>query len=192
MDYSLSKVICIAGFITTMTLGVASLPTNADTLECWTPNSGASRAIAKSTPMQVAQADTIVEIAASDSTFSTLVQAVQAAGLVDTLSGEGPFTVFAPTNEAFAALPPGILETLLQPENQDTLRQILTYHVVAGAVTSGDIQPGEVATVEGSPVQLNVTNGQVSVNDATVVVADIEASNGIIHVIDRVILPPSL
>jgi len=138
----------------------------------------------------VAQTGTIVDIAASNPSFTTLVQAIQAAGLAETLSGNGPFTVFAPTNAAFAALPPGTLETLLKPENRDTLRRILTYHVVAGAVASGDIQPGSVTTVEGSPVQVTVTNGMVMVNNATVRTADIRASNGIIHVIDRVLLPP--
>ncbi|MCU0571306.1 MAG: fasciclin domain-containing protein [Oculatellaceae cyanobacterium Prado106] len=143
-------------------------------------------------PTQVATAGTIVDIAASNESFSTLVQAVQAAGLVETLSGEGPFTVFAPTNEAFAALPEGTLETLLKPENRETLRRVLTYHVVAGAVMSSDIKPGEVATVEGSSVMLQLSDGQVKVNDATVRAADIQASNGVIHVIDRVILPPNL
>jgi len=141
---------------------------------------------------RVAQSNTIVDIAASNDSFSTLVQAVQAAGLVETLSGKGPFTVFAPTNEAFAALPPGTLEELLKPENRAKLQQILTYHVVAGAVESSDIQPGEVETVEGSPVTLAIVDGKVTVNDATVTTADIQASNGIIHVIDRVILPPNL
>lgn len=144
------------------------------------------------TSMRVAQAGTIVEIAASNPSFTTLVQAVQAAGLVETLSGEGPFTVFAPTNEAFAALPAGTLETLLRPENRETLRRILTYHVVPGAVKSTDIRPGTVATAEGSPVRLNVANGRVTVNEATVRAADVEASNGVIHVIDRVILPPGM
>lgn len=135
---------------------------------------------------------TIVEIAASNPSFTTLVQAVQAAGLVETLSGEGPFTVFAPTNEAFAALPAGTLETLLLPENQALLQRVLTYHVVAGEVTSSDIQPGQVITVEGNPVTLDVMGGNVMVNQATVVAADVQASNGVIHVIDRVILPPGL
>jgi uncharacterized surface protein with fasciclin (FAS1) repeats len=154
-----------------------------------------SRSEAATNAQLTAQAttdSTIVDVAASNPSFTTLVQAVQAAGLVETLSGDGPFTVFAPTNEAFAALPPGTLENLLKPENRETLVKILTYHVVAGAVESGDIVPGEVATVEGNPVTLAITDGRVTVNNATVVAADIAASNGVIHVIDSVILPPDL
>lgn len=176
------------GVLITGAIALTALPAGASS--CRT-NTGTSTSI-ESTTMQVAQAGTIVDIAASNESFSTLVQAVQAAGLVETLSSEGPFTVFAPTNEAFAALPPGTLEELLKPENQALLQQVLTYHVVAGAVESSEIQPGEVATVEGSPVTLDITNGMVMVNDATVVAADVQASNGVIHVIDRVILPPGL
>ncbi len=141
---------------------------------------------------QASRTGTIVDVAASNSDFSTLVTAVQAAGLVDVLSGRGPFTVFAPTNEAFAALPSGTLERLLQPENREALQKVLTYHVVSGALPSQRLQSGQVATVEGNPVNVQVGNGRVRVNDANVVSADIEASNGVIHVIDRVILPPNL
>jgi uncharacterized surface protein with fasciclin (FAS1) repeats len=135
---------------------------------------------------------TLVDIAASDSSFTTLVEALQAAELTETLSGKGPFTVFAPTNEAFAALPKGTLEKLLQPENQKTLQKILTYHVVSGNVLSKDLRSGDVATVEGSSVAVKVRNGKVKVNNANVVSADIKGTNGVIHVIDRVILPPDL
>jgi uncharacterized surface protein with fasciclin (FAS1) repeats len=134
---------------------------------------------------------TIVDIAASDENFSTLVAAVDAAGLVETLSGEGPFTVFAPTNDAFDALPEGVLDALLLPENEAVLTSILTYHVVAGEVTSDQITDGDVATVEGQNVTLS-TEGGVTVNDATVTTADIDASNGVIHVIDAVLLPPDV
>jgi uncharacterized surface protein with fasciclin (FAS1) repeats len=134
--------------------------------------------------------DDIVDIAASNEDFSTLVTAVQAAGLVDTLKSDGPFTVFAPTNEAFAALPAGTVETLLKPENKDKLVSILTYHVVPGAVTSDQLagQRLSVETVQGSTVHVDGTDG-VTVDGATVTSADIIASNGVIHVIDEVIMP---
>ena len=140
-------------------------------------------------PMMDSEPD-IVDIAASNGNFNTLVAAVTAAGLVDTLKGEGPFTVFAPTDAAFAALPAGTVETLLMPENIDQLTAILTYHVVPGAVTSDQLagQHLDVATVNGAEVRVNGTNG-VKVNDATVTTADIIASNGVIHVIDSVLLP---
>lgn len=131
---------------------------------------------------------TIVEVASANPDFSTLVAAVSAAGLVETLSGEGPFTVFAPTNEAFAALPPGVLDALLLPENKDALVKILTYHVVPGTVLAADITDGDVATVEGQNVTLSTANG-VTVNGATVITADVLADNGVIHVIDAVLVP---
>jgi uncharacterized surface protein with fasciclin (FAS1) repeats len=132
----------------------------------------------------------IVDTAVSAGNFTTLVAAVQAAGLVDTLKSEGPFTVFAPTDAAFAALPAGTVENLLKPENKDQLIAVLTYHVIPGKVMSGDIagKSLEVKTVQGSMVDVNATDG-VMVDGATVVAADIEASNGVIHVIDQVILP---
>jgi uncharacterized surface protein with fasciclin (FAS1) repeats len=135
---------------------------------------------------------TIVDVAVGAGTFTTLVAAVQAAGLVDVLSGEGPFTVFAPTDEAFAALPEGLVDALLLEENLDILQQILTYHVVSGAVFSTDVTTGDVASVEGSTIAVEVTDAGVTVNGANVVAVDIEASNGVIHVIDAVILPPGL
>jgi uncharacterized surface protein with fasciclin (FAS1) repeats len=131
----------------------------------------------------------IVDTAVGAGSFGTLVAAVQAAGLVETLKGDGPFTVFAPTDEAFAALPEGTVADLLKPENKDKLVSILTYHVVAGKVMSGDLSNGMMAaTVNGSDVKI-MTEGGVTVNGANVVSADIEASNGVIHVIDAVILP---
>jgi uncharacterized surface protein with fasciclin (FAS1) repeats len=132
----------------------------------------------------------IVDTAVNAGTFETLVAAVSAADLVDTLKGDGPFTVFAPTDEAFAALPEGTVETLLKPENKDQLIAVLTYHVVPGKVMSGDLSDDmTAATVQGSEITIDLDNG-VMVNDATVVSADIETSNGVIHVIDSVILPP--
>ena len=136
-----------------------------------------------------AKAADIVDTAVAAGSFKTLVAAVQAAGLVDTLKGEGPFTVFAPTDEAFAALPAGTVESLLKPENKDQLVKILTYHVVAGKVMSTDLQDDMMAkTVEGSEVKIDLDNGPM-VNDAKVVTADIAADNGVIHVIDKVIMP---
>ncbi|MGP1384340.1 MAG: fasciclin domain-containing protein [Thainema sp.] len=135
----------------------------------------------------------IVEVASSAGSFNTLTQAIEAAGLTETLSQDGSsYTVFAPTDEAFNQLPEGTLDQLLLPENQELLRQILTYHVVPQAVTSSEIQPGEVSTVEGSPVNLQVDGSSVMVNEAMVTQPDIEASNGVIHAIDQVILPPQI
>lgn len=133
---------------------------------------------------------TIVDIAAGNDDFSTLVAAVTAADLVDTLSSEGPFTVFAPVNDAFAALPEGTVEALL--EDIPALTGILTYHVVAGNVMSGDLAAGcnDVPTVNGAEVTICAGETGVTVGGANVVAADIEASNGVIHVIDAVILPP--
>lgn len=135
---------------------------------------------------------TIADLAASNDSFSTLAAALEAADLVSVLQGEGPYTVFAPTDEAFAALPEGTLDMLLLPENRETLVQILTYHVVPGAVTSDELVSGEVATVEGSPIEVMVGDGSVMVNDATVIQPDVKASNGVIHAIDQVILPPNI
>ncbi|MFX0540455.1 fasciclin domain-containing protein [Roseovarius sp. S4756] len=131
----------------------------------------------------------IVDTAVDAGSFNTLVAAVEAAGLVETLKGEGPFTVFAPTDDAFAALPEGTVDDLLKPENKDKLTAILTYHVVPGKVMSGDLSDGmTAATVEGSDVTI-MTEGGVMVNEANVTSADIEASNGVIHVIDSVLMP---
>jgi uncharacterized surface protein with fasciclin (FAS1) repeats len=134
---------------------------------------------------------TIVDVAAAAGNFSTLVAAVTAADLVETLSGPGPFTVFAPTDEAFAALPAGVLDALLLPENKSVLAKILTYHVVSGQVMAADVTDSDVATVEGQTIKLSTAMG-VTVNGATVVTADVPASNGVIHAIDAVILPPDV
>jgi len=134
---------------------------------------------------------TIVDVAVGAGNFTTLVAALTAAELVETLSGTGPFTVFAPTDEAFAALPAGVLDALLLPENKALLAQILTYHVVPGMVMAADVTDSDVATVEGQTVKLSTAMG-VTVNGATVVTADVAASNGVIHAIDAVILPPGV
>ena len=140
-----------------------------------------------------ADAADIVDTAVAAGSFETLVAAVEAAGLVETLKGEGPFTVFAPTDEAFAALPEGTVESLLEPENRDMLVSILTYHVVAGEVMAKDAEGATVdlATVQGANITVDGTGDMVTVNGATVVNADITTDNGVIHVIDAVIMPPA-
>ena len=140
-----------------------------------------------------AEAADIVDTAVAAGSFETLVAAVQAADLVDVLKGEGPFTVFAPTDEAFAALPEGTVENLLLPENRDQLVSILTYHVVPGEVMAKDAEGASVdlETVQGASVTVDGTGETVTVNGATVIDADITADNGVIHVIDAVIMPPA-
>lgn len=134
----------------------------------------------------------IVDTAVAAGQFKTLAAALTAADLVDTLKGPGPFTVFAPTDEAFAALPAGTVDTLLKPENKAKLTAILTYHVVAGKVMAADVvKLTEAKTVNGAPVVVEVDGGNVMINDAEVATADVEASNGVIHVIDAVLLPPA-
>lgn len=133
----------------------------------------------------------IVDTASEAGQFTTLLAAAEAAGLVDTLKGDGPFTVFAPTDEAFAALPAGTIDTLLMPENKDQLAAILTYHVVPGKVMSTDLQDDmEAETVQGASLTIDLDNG-VMVEDASVTTADVETSNGVIHIIDKVMLPES-
>jgi uncharacterized surface protein with fasciclin (FAS1) repeats len=140
-----------------------------------------------------ATAADIVETAVTNGSFKTLTAALQAAGLVDTLKGKGPYTVFAPTDEAFKKLPAGTVETLLKPENKAQLQKVLTYHVVAGNVMSGDLK-GKMTnakTVEGSVVRIDASGSAVKVDNANVTQADVSASNGVIHVIDSVIMPKS-
>ncbi|GDY24905.1 hypothetical protein AHAT_07950 [Agarivorans sp. Toyoura001] len=132
----------------------------------------------------------IVDVAVENGSFTTLVAAVKAGGLVDTLKGEGPFTVFAPTDEAFAKLPEGTVEMLLKPENKDKLVAILTYHVVAGKVMAADVVTiDSAATVQGGMLAVSTNGEMVMINDAKVVAADVKASNGVIHVIDTVLMP---
>ena len=147
--------------------------------------------VASSSALQAADKD-IVDTAVSAKQFSTLVAAVKAAGLVETLKGDGPFTVFAPTNAAFEKLPEGTVESLLKPENKDKLIAVLTYHVVPGRVTSAQVANlSEATTVNGAKVEIMTHDGSVMINDANVVAADVNASNGVIHVLDKVILPPA-
>jgi len=151
----------------------------------------AAMGMALSAPDVRAMEKNIVETAVDAGNFDTLTKALGAAGLVDTLKGQGPFTVFAPTDEAFAKLPAGTLESLLKPENKDQLTAILTYHVMPGAVKAADVvKLDEAETVNGQKVSVKTSGDTVMINDAKVTATDIAASNGVIHVIDTVIMPP--
>ena len=141
-------------------------------------------------PAPMAGGKDIVAIASGDAQFKTLTKALGSAGLVTTLQGKGPYTVFAPTDAAFAALPEGTVEDLLKPANKAKLTKILTYHVVPGSVLSTSLKSGDVKSVEGSSLKVGVNAGKVTVSGANVVKADIKASNGVIHVIDKVLMPP--
>ena len=146
---------------------------------------------AGSAAVRAAEKD-VVDTAVSAGQFNTLVTALKTAGLVDTLKGKGPFTVFAPTDAAFAKLPAGTVETLLKPENKAKLTAILTYHVVPGRVMASDVvKLKEAKTVNGKPLPITATGGKVMAGPATVTSADVQASNGVIHVVDTVILPPN-
>ena len=148
--------------------------------------------MAETTDAMADEAGTIVDVAVANGSFNTLVAAVGAADLVETLSSEGPFTVFAPTDDAFAALPDGLVDCLLLPENKESLSAILTYHVVGGQVMSTDLTDGPVATVQGEEITVDLTDGVTLNGSVTVAAADVEASNGVIHVIDGVLVPPSI
>jgi uncharacterized surface protein with fasciclin (FAS1) repeats len=187
-------------FVAFLSMAVLSVPAMADTKckggnvltsgsTCQNSTVKAGHAVTTSVVRHVKDAD-IVDTAVSAGSFKTLVAAVKAAGLVDTLKSKGPFTVFAPTDEAFAKLPKGTVESLLKPENKDKLVAILTYHVVAGKVMAKDVVKLTAAkTVQGQEVAIKVEGGKVSVDNATVVKTDIGCSNGVIHVIDNVIIP---
>jgi uncharacterized surface protein with fasciclin (FAS1) repeats len=161
-------------------------------------SSTSSPATTEATPPPAASpasTETITEIVAGNPEFSTLLAAVEAAGLAETLSGDGPYTVFAPTDAAFAELPAGTLDTLLQPANQDQLTAILTYHVVPAEVMAADVKAGEVPTVNTAPFTIALDGQAVAITDgqgnqANVIETDIDASNGVVHVIDAVLLPP--
>ncbi len=136
------------------------------------------------------ESNTVVDIAISSPDHTTLVAAVTAAGLVEVLSGDGPFTVFAPTNAAFASLPEGTVANLLLPENKEMLASILTYHVVAGNVMAADLSDGQmVTTVNGQQLRVTIADGNVMINGAKVIAADLVGTNGVVHVIDGVVLP---
>jgi uncharacterized surface protein with fasciclin (FAS1) repeats len=170
--------------IITFTLAALSIPfATAQAASC-----GSSHMKEKASYDKTEKAN-IVETAVAAGQFETLVAAVGAAGLAETLSGEGPFTVFAPTDDAFAALPDGMVESLLLPENREKLVAILTYHVVPAKVKAKDVTAGEAPTVNGQTATIEVVDGTVTIEGATVIKTDVKASNGVIHVIDRVILP---
>jgi uncharacterized surface protein with fasciclin (FAS1) repeats len=174
-----STTLAVVAVVTALTLSACSSSTEADA----TPEPTVSA--------EATSPGTVVDVAIATDGFATLVAAITAAGLGETLSGTGPFTVFAPTDDAFAALPEGVLDALLLPKNKDVLVKILTYHVVGAKVMAADVTDGDVATVEGQTVALSTADG-VTVNGAKVVIADVAASNGVIHAIDQVILPPDV
>ncbi len=190
---ALNKIKGIAAALLILPIAVAcGGPTTETTADAPATTETAPETTEATEPSAAEGSNTIVDVAAGNGSFGTLVAAVQAADLAETLSGPGPFTVFAPTDDAFAALPEGILDKLLLPENKATLAKILTYHVVSAEVLSSDIAAGAVTTVEGGDVNIAVDAGTVTVNGAKVVQADVQASNGVIHVIDAVLLPPDL
>lgn len=146
---------------------------------------------AKKSKKVAPKSKTIAELTGTSKNFKTLAAALKAADLIETLEAEGPYTVFAPTDNAFAKLPKGTLANLLKPENKEQLKKLLTYHVVAGAVTSKMLKAGQVETVEGSKITVKIRNRKVMINKANVILADVKASNGVIHAIDTVIMPPT-
>ncbi len=159
---------------------------------CGSDGNDADVAITEAEAAEAAEVGTIVDVAVAAGTFDTLVAAVSAAGLAETLSGEGPFTVFAPTDDAFAALPAGLVDALLLPENEAALVAVLTYHVLGAEVPSSDVATGSVETLQGEEIELVAGDDGVTVNGANVIAVDVEASNGVIHVIDSVLVPPSI
>jgi uncharacterized surface protein with fasciclin (FAS1) repeats len=179
----------IAGLLALSACGSDEEATPAEEIE-----SVVSEAVAEveaATSEVAAEVGDIVETAINAGSFDTLVAAVQAASLVETLKSAGPFTVLAPTDDAFAALPAGLVDCRLLEENVDALSSILTYHVISGLVTSADLADGEVPTVQGENVTVDLTDG-VKVNGATVVTADVITSNGVIHAVDAVLVPPTI
>jgi uncharacterized surface protein with fasciclin (FAS1) repeats len=161
-----------------------SSPTPSASSESTTPGT--------STTPSSTKPQTIVELASASKQFKTLVAAVKAAGLAETLSGEGPFTLFAPNDNAFNKLPKGTLKKLLKPENKVALQKILKYHLLSSEVMAADVKSGSVATVEGKTVKIAVTGTKVKVNTANVIKTDIKASNGVVHTIDTVLMPPDV
>jgi uncharacterized surface protein with fasciclin (FAS1) repeats len=191
------RVVAVAALGAAAVLALGACGSSSDDSADATPTTAAEMPTTTAAPdTAVAPAQTVVEIAAGNPDFSTLVSAVEAVGLAETLSGDGPFTVFAPTNAAFEALPAGTLESLLKPANEQQLTDILTYHVVPATVMAKDVEPGDVTTVNGATFEVAAENGGVTITDgeggtAKVVTTDIVASNGVIHVIDAVLIPPT-
>ncbi|MFM5892502.1 MAG: fasciclin domain-containing protein [Dolichospermum sp.] len=141
---------------------------------------------------EIKETRNLIVLAQTNGSFKTLIKALTAAGLTDILQGDGPFTIFAPTDAAFAKLPQDAVRDLLKPENKQILRQVLTYHVVSGKVLASDLKSGELKSLQGDPISIKVNSNGVEVNDARVTKADIQGSNGVIHQIDNLILPPSI
>ncbi|MDB9487875.1 fasciclin domain-containing protein [Dolichospermum circinale CS-537/01] len=141
---------------------------------------------------EIKETRNLIVLANANGSFKTLIKALTAAGLIDTLQGDGAFTIFAPTDAAFAKLPQDAVRDLLKPENKQILRQVLTYHVVSGKVLSSDLKSGELKSLQGDPISIKVNSNGVEVNDAKITKADIQGSNGVIHQIDNLILPPSI
>jgi uncharacterized surface protein with fasciclin (FAS1) repeats len=178
----------IAGLITLSACGSDSNDSSSDATDA----PASTEAMAETTDAMAEEPGNIVEVAVGAGSFNTLVAAVQAAGLDGTLADGGPFTVFAPTDDAFAALPAGLVDCLLLPESSDALTAILTYHVVDGMVMSTDLTDGPVTTLQGEDITVDLTDGVTLNGSVNVVAADVEASNGVIHVIDGVLVPPSI
>ncbi|MCM1984411.1 fasciclin domain-containing protein [Lyngbya confervoides] len=187
-----SKTLKLALFVSV--LGAGATMSTAALADNYAPSSDLPKTMQQAEMGQTdaAMKRSIVDIASSNDSFTTLVQAVQAAGFVDTLAGAGSYTVFAPTNEAFSQLPAGAVEYLLRPENRGLLRQVLSYHVLPAEVTSSEIVSGPVEALGGG-LALRVTEeGRVIVNNASVINADIQANNGVIHAVNRILLPETL
>ncbi len=193
MENNSKTIIIVVAVLAILGIGGWTLMSNNDNTKDAKPAAQSQSQTSDTSDMK--ETKNIVEIASADSQFSTLVTAVKAAGLVETLSGEGPFTVFAPTNDAFAKLPAGTLDSLLKPENVEQLKSILTYHVVASKAMSSDLSDGQtITTVQGGTLTVKINGSDVTLTDAKgnvskVVKTDIPASNGVIHVIDTVVLP---
>ena len=174
-----------------MTLAACSSESSSSSTASTSPSMAASASPGMTNPASTTDTTDIVGVASANPSTTTLVTALEAAGLVEALQAPGPFTVFAPTNDAFAALPAGVLDKLVQPQNKAALTQILTYHVVNGEVMAADVTNGPVPTLEGQSITLSTANGGVTINNtAKVTTPDVDASNGVIHLIDTVLLPP--
>ena len=198
----IAAVAAITGLVVLSACGSDSNDTTSDAVTTDAPTAATDAPMTETTEGDMAEDDmaeddmaevgTIVDVAVANGSFGTLVAAVTAAGLVDALSADGPLTVFAPTDDAFAALPEGLVDCLLLEENVDALTAILTYHVVDGAVMSTDLTDGPVPTLQGEEITVDLTDGVVLNDGPTVVIADVPASNGVIHAIDGVLVPPSI
>jgi uncharacterized surface protein with fasciclin (FAS1) repeats len=191
--YGLTAGLLLLPIVAACDPNTAQAPTQTAPTEA-SPGVAEAPTTAPTTTAPTAGDQSIVDLAATDDSLSTFNTAVEAAGLAETLSGPGPYTVFAPSNEAFEAIPEETRQTLLQPENQEQLRQVLSYHVVEGNLPSTQLQSGEVDTVAGQPLNVQVDQGtqQVNVNDANVTQPNLQANNGVVHIVDRVIIPPNL